>query len=112
MSKAAKSRARFERVKQKRAKKAAKVTLYEGWRDSGRNLKSKRFVLARGRSRMIRGTSHPDGPCGNLACRKCMPGSWNDPWQSAPGSYLYTLRFTSPLYRQFHVVGTTEVVKL
>ena len=93
MSKKKKLIAREERRNEKRRRKNANRAQYEAWRDAGTNSKPNR-----GKSRassLARRHTHPDGPCGNLACRKCHRGPACDPLESEPGSCLYGKRFAS-----------------
>ena len=71
MSKKSKSRAKDKRSKEKASRKAAKKALYQSFRDSGKNNRSKRFRLAAKRRSSVRAVSHPNGKCGNPGCRKC-----------------------------------------
>jgi hypothetical protein len=66
---------RKRRRDKKIARKKAQKALYELWMKEGRNTKSKRVKLraARLRKKTIRLTRHPDGPCGNIGCKRCNP---------------------------------------
>lgn len=72
MSKKSKIHAREERRKLKRSKKAAQQALYEGWRDSGKNTKSKRSILNNQRNKKST-TKHMHlvAFCGNPGCKRC-----------------------------------------
>ena len=50
---------------------------YEAWRESGQNSKSKRSRLASSRAVKHRNVSHPEGPCGNVGCKRCNPAAYN-----------------------------------
>ncbi len=52
----------------KRAIKMANRAKYESWRDAGENSKTKRHRKGR---RLANTVSHPEGPCGNIGCKKC-----------------------------------------
>lgn len=73
MSKASKSRSKEKRKKAKAARKAAQRAKYEGFKKSGTNQKSKRFLLNTKRENRINVVDHPLGPCGNVGCLQCNP---------------------------------------
>jgi hypothetical protein len=51
-------------------------------------------------ARRDRRHTHPDGDCGNGACKRCSKSAANDPWLADPGSSLYGKRWSSPLHRR------------
>lgn len=85
------ARTKARRAKERRARKAAKQTQYEAWRDAGTNQKSKRFrkhnkmaaktkparelmlvPKAIGLAELVRRKVHGGSEnCGNIGCRKC-----------------------------------------
>ena len=70
MSKKSKKLAKQKNLMKKRAKRAANRAKYDAWRDAGENSKSKRF---RNKIKKVNTISHPNGPCGNIGCKKCDP---------------------------------------
>lgn len=94
MGRRAKSTRAEQRLKQKRAQRAANTALYEGRKAAGKNKKSKRAQrnakgkgIGRGREVVllpvgVRGiiillprSVHRGGKCGNAGCRKCSLGA-------------------------------------
>lgn len=73
MSKKAKKAAKQKNLQRKRAIKAANKARYQAMAQSGENTKSKRFRATSKRMKKAKLTDHTDGPCGNLACKKCFP---------------------------------------
>ncbi len=71
MSKKAKAKASRERLKKKRSAKDSMRQLYEGYRDSGKNTKSKRSRKKTSKVFHLSAISHPHGSCGNIGCIKC-----------------------------------------
>ena len=71
MSKASKKAAKQKNLQKKRARKAANRARYDELRASGKNSKSKRFVKKSKKTRLAKTVSHPEGACGNIACKKC-----------------------------------------
>lgn len=69
MGKKARSARAERRKKEKRSRKAANRAQYEAWRDAGQN--GKRAKMKQKRRDVLKLVSHPDGECGNPACRKC-----------------------------------------
>ena len=74
MSKKSKAAARQERLKKRRAQKAAQKARYAVYALSGDNSKRKR-VQSRRKRRIARGISHPNGDCGNVGCERCDPSA-------------------------------------
>ena len=79
MSKRAKTQKSKARKQKLQAARAAMRAVYESYRDSGQNKKSKRFSLRGKRSALVKNESHTDGLCGNIACYKCNPAEHNMP---------------------------------
>ena len=73
MSKKARLLNKEKRLQKKRSMKAANKTRYAELKRLGQNSKSKRFVRQSKKSRLLKTVNHPDGPCGNIACKKCFP---------------------------------------
>jgi hypothetical protein len=94
MSKKAKAKAKQDRLKKKRGKKAAMQAQYEQWARDGQNKKSKRFRKKKGARTRVK---HATAYCGNLACPKCFP-SLNDARLAPKHSSIYSLQFTSSKY--------------
>jgi hypothetical protein len=100
MSKKSKARAKDQRLKEKRGRKAAMAAQYEAWSREGKNKKSKRNRLVAGRVRLVRDVDHPDGPCGNIGCLKCNGNSRaNNPFLAPVNSCIYAKQFSSPKWR-------------
>ena len=72
MSKTAKKNQKQKRLFKKRAIKAANKARYEAMKLAGQNSKSKRAVKQSRKGFKIK-VSHPNGPCGNIGCKKCDP---------------------------------------
>lgn len=70
MSKKSKAKAKEERLKKKRARKAAMKSQYAAYALAGDNSKRKR---ARKKRHVLSGISHPNGKCGNAGCDACHP---------------------------------------
>lgn len=71
MSKKSKAASKEERLKKKRARKAAMKAQYAAYALAGDNSKRKR---ARKKRRVVSGISHPGGKkCGNAGCDACHP---------------------------------------
>jgi hypothetical protein len=68
-----KSRARSKarRQAERKALKMSRQAQYETWRDAGQNQKSVRARRQAKRHRLVNPFDHPNGPCGNPACKKC-----------------------------------------
>lgn len=60
-----------KKMKAKRAAKAARRAKYEALAGSPANKKRKRRIAKAGVG--FCKYDHPDGPCGNIGCRKCFP---------------------------------------
>jgi hypothetical protein len=73
MSKSSKLQNKEKRLQKKRAIKMANKARYAELARTGQNTKSKRFLRGTKRHRLVKMTDHPDGACGNPACRKCFP---------------------------------------
>ena len=73
MSKGAKKRQKEKRLVIKRGRKAANKAHYEELQRLGQNQKSKRAKGQAKRKKRINTISHPNGPCGNIGCKKCDP---------------------------------------
>ena len=73
MSKRAKANQKQKRLLKKRAIKAANKARYEEMRRLGQNSKSKRARNQSKRTKRVNTTDHPEGPCGNIGCKKCDP---------------------------------------
>lgn len=70
MSKNSRTKRKDKRKKEANARKDANRRLYESYRDSGSNSKRKKNRnLHTGPS--LGKVDHPNGPCGNLGCKKC-----------------------------------------
>lgn len=73
MSKTSKKKNKQKNLMAKRARRQANKARYQKMRESGQNTKS---VRARGVNKLNRKANrvdHPDGHCGNVACKKCFP---------------------------------------
>ncbi len=70
MSKAAKSRQKDKRKKEKKALKDTKRALYEKYRDQGRTKKSARFKKKQRKTLRV---GHVLINCGNAGCSRCTP---------------------------------------
>lgn len=71
--KSSRTRSKARRDGEKRARKAQKKALYQGYARSGENSKgsrTQRKMKARAHLRFNL-VSHPNGPCGNIGCVKC-----------------------------------------
>jgi len=81
--KTARAKAKNNRDAKKKARKLAQQRQYEEWARLGINTKSKRAKLNAKRGKKKSSIDHPDGPCGNIGCRKCNPAEYNllTPWQ-------------------------------
>jgi hypothetical protein len=73
MSKTSKKLNREKRLQKKRARKAANKARYAELARTGQNKKSKRFLSNNRKRKTVKLIDHKDGPCGNLACKKCFP---------------------------------------
>lgn len=73
MSKSSKARSKQENLKKKRAIKQSNEARYAELRRQGENGKSIRFKRNNKISRLVKRVDHPDGRCGNIACKKCFP---------------------------------------
>ena len=73
MSKKSKKAASELKRRKKASDKAAQRAKYEGYRDSGKNSKSKRFLDSTKDHTKMRARTHPYGHCGNIGCKKCFP---------------------------------------
>jgi len=71
MGKKARTRRSEQRKKDKRSRKSTQRALYESYKASGQNKKSKRVSLGSARARVVGVRSHPNGACGNHGCEKC-----------------------------------------
>jgi hypothetical protein len=69
MSKNSRAKSKQERLKKKRAKKAATKARYQKYAEAGRNKKSKRFKSKKRKT--ISKKDHPNGRCGNPGCIRC-----------------------------------------
>lgn len=78
MSKKSKKTASELKRRKKASEKAAQKSKYESYRDSGKNSKSKRFVLNNKSKAKMRARTHPHGHCGNIGCKKCF-AQYNHP---------------------------------
>lgn len=70
MSKKCKRENREKRLQEKRSRKAVNKARYAEMKRLGINSKSKRSVKA-GKSKLAISISHPNGHCGNIACKIC-----------------------------------------
>ena len=73
MSKKSKNLNREKRLQKKRAIKTANKARYAELKRIGQNGKSKRFLRNSKKHKLVRIIDHPDGFCGNIACKKCFP---------------------------------------
>lgn len=73
MSKKAKVANKEKRLQRKRAIKNANKARYAELARLGQNSKSKRFTKQSKRRKSVKMIDHPNGACGNPACRKCFP---------------------------------------
>ena len=73
MSKKSKNLNREKRLQKKRAIKNANKARYAELKRIGQNSKSKRFLKNSKKNKTLKQVDHPDGPCGNPACKKCFP---------------------------------------
>lgn len=73
MSKRSKAITKDKNLQAKRARKAANRAKYKALMEAGKNSKSKRSVRFGKKSRKIQTVDHPNGQCGNIACKKCFP---------------------------------------
>lgn len=73
MGKASRSRSIAKRKLEKKKRKEAMKAQYKEWADRGQNQKSKRVRLATKRVSTLKLTSHAQGPCGNVGCKRCFP---------------------------------------
>lgn len=73
MSRNSKLRAREQRRKEKRQRKAAEQAKYEAWKQAGINNKSRRSLKKRVKATSSTKHTHPDGFCGNPGCKLCFP---------------------------------------
>ena len=73
MGKKSKLKNREKRLQEKRARKASNKAKYAELRRLGINGKSKRFKSNQLKKRKIGLIDHPNGHCGNIACKKCFP---------------------------------------
>ena len=76
MSKKCKKEARLKKLAKKRNIKIANRAMYDSFRDSGQNSKSKRY---RKKGKKFNTISHPEGLCGNIGCYRCNPMDYNKP---------------------------------
>lgn len=70
MSKKCKRENREKRLQVKRSRKAANKARYAEMKRLGINTKSKRSVKI-GKRKLAISISHPNGQCGNIACKIC-----------------------------------------
>lgn len=70
MSKKSKQKNREEHLQSKRARRTANKARYAELKRLGVNSKSKRSIKA-GKRKLALSVSHPDGHCGNIACKIC-----------------------------------------
>lgn len=73
MSKKIKAANKEKNLQAKRARKAANRAKYAALMTAGRNGKSYRSVKAGKKKRRMASVDHPNGRCGNVACKKCFP---------------------------------------
>jgi hypothetical protein len=73
MSRTSKKLNREKRLQKKRARKAANRARYAELARTGQNQKSKRFLAGNKKRKTVKLVDHKNGPCGNLACKKCFP---------------------------------------
>jgi hypothetical protein len=71
MGQKGKSKRKELKKQKKRAVKAANKAKYAAMKQSGENSKSKRFTLRAKRTLKAKPFDHPQGPCGNIGCKKC-----------------------------------------
>lgn len=71
MSKKIKAANKEKNLQAKRTRKAANKAKYASLMAAGRNGKSYRSVKAGKKKRKVASIDHPNGRCGNLACKKC-----------------------------------------
>lgn len=72
MSQKTKNRRKIKRLADKRAKKAAMKTLYESYRDTGKNTLSRRNKKANMKAKSrVATVRHATSQCGNPGCRRC-----------------------------------------
>lgn len=96
MSKA-RLRGKEKRKADKKARRESMKLQYQAWAQDGKNNKSKRSMRKGAKSRYF---DHPQGKCGNIGCSKCSLNTpANNPWLAPPGSYTWTLQFTSQKFR-------------
>ena len=73
MSKRSKKATAEKRISEKRARKAANKARYIKLREQGVNSKSSRFAKNAKKNKKAKFIDHPNGFCGNIACKKCFP---------------------------------------
>ena len=73
MSKKSKKANKEKRLQKKRSIKMANRAKYAELKRIGQNSKSKRSLRQNKKHRMAKNIDHADGPCGNIACKKCFP---------------------------------------
>ena len=71
MSKSSKAASRTKRLQQRRARREANRLLYERRKQAGINGKSQRARRSAKTNRLVNVFDHPNGRCGNLACKRC-----------------------------------------
>lgn len=96
MSKKSRQRNKARRDAQKRSRRDANRAMYAAMVGTAANRKKKKGKAAGSAGRKH---THPDGACGNGACRRCHSSAQNNPWHAARGSCLFAKRWTSSVWR-------------
>lgn len=96
MSKKTKQNTRDRRRQEKRNQKVAQKAKYAAFAEKGVNEKSRRKSISNKAEKYLkmRAHCHPDGPCGNLGCKKCFPQ------HSSVEKQTFQSRFLNYLYPQ------------
>lgn len=72
MSKSSKANSKQKRLLEKRKRKQANKARYEALKQAGQNTKSVRARAQNRNTKLVKMIDHPDGNCGNIACKKCV----------------------------------------
>jgi len=73
MSKKCKAASKEKNLQKKRALRASRKAQFQAWKEAGQNSKSLRSRRSGKRNKKAHTVSHPQGACGNIACRRCDP---------------------------------------
>lgn len=71
MSKSSKARGKQEKLQEKRKRRQSNKARYEALKIAGQNSKSVRARKQNKNTKLVKRIDHPDGNCGNIACKKC-----------------------------------------